>query len=512
MTRYRGSISLRLAGGFMLVLAVFGGALLVTLYNLGKVKDASEEIRVRQEIRREAADVGRRAQELFECQRRFVESESVDWTKLQEFHELYSHIEEALQSLLSRPVDHPERGYLEDLGRAAERLRAIFLDKILTAKVQADMGVVPTLSLAELQEESRGVLDEINDLNDRLSYALETRTQDAEVYARTAWDVSLAISKVIFPLALLICLLIIYYTHRSIMRPVGSLVAGTKALARGNLRSTIELGGAGEFQELAESFNTMARALDANQKQLVEAEKMASVGRLAAGVAHEINNPIAVILGYAKMLMARLPADRPERAQVQTIEDEARQCKHIVDGLLDLSRPSDAMAGEVTNPKDVIADVVSTLHVLQLTEGVRVEDSVIDRPLPLTISRGRLRQLALNIARNALEALRQSPDGYLRVEGYVRPRAKLGQDALEEASETGKSFLVFVFTDNGPGIAPQHLKHIGEPFFTTKADGTGLGLAISYSIARAHGGFIQVESALGEGTTFTVGLPLSTEG
>jgi len=511
MTRRGGSVSMRLAVGFLLVLAVFAGALLMTLYNLEKVKDASENIRVRQEIRRDALGIARLAQDLFLCQSEFVDGAGVDWHKLAEFQDLYQRMEQELQSLLSRPVDDPERGYLGELGGAAVRLRAIFMDKIVTAKVQADMGLVPVEDLGAVQEESRAVLGEIAELNERLAYAFEIRTLNAELYARSAWNLSLAVSKVIFPVALLICLLIVYYTHRSIVRPVGALVKGTAAVARGDLTGAIDVDGTGEFRELAESFNRMAHALAANQKQLIEAEKMASVGRLAAGVAHEINNPIAVILGHSQMLLDGPPGSRPEKDQLLTIAQEARQCKHIVDGLLDLSRPSDPTAGEVINPCEVVAEALGSLQALQLTEGVCIDDSVIDRPLSLTIGQARLRQLVLNIARNALEALQGHGDGLLKIEGYLRPRDKVNPSLLAEAPPEARSFLMLVFTDNGPGLPKQARDHLFEPFFTTKPDGMGLGLAISYNVARAHGGFIQAESVEGEGTVFTVGLPLAGE-
>ncbi|MHC5033595.1 MAG: sensor histidine kinase [Planctomycetota bacterium] len=511
MRRFGGSISLRLAVGFMLVLAVFGAALLFTLYNLDKVKDASEQIRIRQEIRREALQVGRLAEELFVCQQEFTNANGVEWSDLNRFHDLYRRMEEKLQSLLSRPVDKLERGYLEELGQAARRLRTIFVDRTVTAKMQADMGVVPALDLADLEEQSLGVLAEINDLNDSLGRAFEMRTERAEDEARWAWKTSLDLSNVIFPLALMIGLLIIYYTHRSIVRPVGTLLDGTHALASGELSSRIEVADSGEFRELAESFNRMAGALEANQKQLIESERMAGIGRLAAGVAHEINNPIAVILGYAQMLLDRMPAGAPQRAQLQTMAEEARQCKEIVDGLLDLSRPSDPTRGEVINPGEVVADIINSLQVLQLAEGVRIDDSVVDRSLPLAISRPRLRQLIFNIVRNALEVLQESEDGQLRVEGYVRPREKLEDEALKDASPDTRSFLVINFIDNGPGISPESQERLFEPFFTTKVDGMGLGLAISHNIARAHGGFIRVQSALGEGTTFTVGIPIGEE-
>ena len=511
MTRRGGSISVRLSVGFMLVLAVFGVALLVTLYNFGQVTSASEEIRVRQQMRREAQQVGLLAEELYKFQQEFVARREIDWDAVHEFLSEQRRMEEALNSLLDRDVAEPERGTLERLGAAAVRLRNIFLFKVVPAKVQAVYGAVPSPGLDELQEQTQSVLDEMGELNERLAFASDSRAVQAEGEARTAWSMSLTVAKTIFPLALLMSLLIIYYTHRSIVRPVGSLLEGTQALAQGNLQTRIEAGGAGEFQYLAESFNRMAGALQANQKQLIEAEKMASVGRLAAGIAHEINNPIAVILGYTKMLLAAMPDDAPEKEQIETVEQEARQCKSIVDGLLDMSRPSDPTRGEVLNPNDVIAEVINMMQALQLTENVEVEDSVLDKPLPLAIARGRLRQLAVNIVRNGLEALRGCANGRLKVEGYLRPRAKIEQDLLGDAAPKARSFLLLSVSDNGPGIRAADRSRLFEPFFTTKADGTGLGLAIARSIARAHGGFIDVQSRPGEGTTFTVGLPLAQE-
>jgi len=323
-----------------------------------------------------------------------------------------------------------------------------------------------------------------------------------------AWNISLSITKTIFPIALVMSLLIIYYTHRSIVRPVGALLDGTRALADGNLHTRIELTGSGEFLALAESFNRMARALETNQKELLDAERLAGVGRLAAGIAHEINNPIAVILGYTKMLMAALPDGTPEKEQVQAVDEEARQCKNIVDGLLDLSRPSDPSRGEVVCPNDVVAEVLNLVQALQLTETVHVEDSVLDRDLPLTIGRGRLRQLLLNIVRNGLEVLQGRPDARMKIEGYVRPRSKVRAERLKDASPDASSFLILIIADNGPGIAPTDLDRIFEPFFTTKADGMGLGLAIAASIVRSHGGFIDAQSRLGDGTTLALGLPV----
>ena len=510
MRRGGASISVRLALGFAFLLVVFGAALMLSLYHLQRVKDASEMMRVRQGGRREAQTIVKLAQELLACQQKFIEAPDVDWQKVVEFHDLYEHVDEAVQQLQLHAAEETERGYLAELGRSVARLRTIFLDRIVTAKLQIQTGVQPARGLDELQADSQAVVQQINDLNERLALAFEIRTQEAEQSARGAWDLSLTVSKAIIPVALLACLLIIYYTHRSIVVPISALVEGTTALASGRLSRPIEAQGVDEFSELAESFNRMARALEENQKQLVEAEKLASVGRLAAGVAHEINNPVAVILGYCQMMLARMPEDAPEREALRTMADEARQCKSIIEGLLDLARPTEPTAGEVLNPSHVVAEVLTAMQALQLSDGITIDDWVIDRPLPLSISRSRLRQLLVNIVRNACEVLQGKPDGTLRIEGFIRPRDKLRRDVLPDVANA-ESFLVFVFTDNGPGLAPEAQAHLFEPFVTTKADGMGLGLAVSYNIACSHGGFIAVESEPGEGASFTVGVPISAE-
>ncbi len=509
MARLSGSISLRLALGFLLVLAVFGVALLVSLSHLNQVKMANQQATMRQGLRHEVFQIDDWATQMVGHQEAFLQADSVRWDMVQKSSDIYRKIDDALASLQAQPIDDVESKYVEAVrGRAAE-LHDTFLDEMLVAKLQEDVGVSPRVGLDELLAQGRAQLADLADWNDFLTRALDSKQEDDELLASTAWDVSLAMAKIIFPLALLSSVLIIYYTHRSIVRPVGTLIGGTKELANGNLSSRIAMTGSGEFQELAEGFNAMAQALEANQRQLIEAEKMAGIGRLAAGVAHEINNPIAVILGYTRMLLDRLPEDGAVREQLQTVDQEARQCKAIVDGLLDLSRPSGARPGEVINPHDLLAEVVNTVRLLQLTDGIAIEDSVIDRPVALRIGQGRLRQLALNIVRNAVEAMKGTEGARLLMQGYIRPRAKLQQDMLADAAPDSDSFLILAFTDNGPGMSAEVVRRLFEPFFTTKADGMGLGLAITYNIARSHGGFIHVGSVEAEGTTFTVGLPLA---
>ncbi len=503
MALYRVSIRVRLAIGLGLVLAIFSAAILITLHYLAELKQMSEDVSARMEVRREALATVRTAQTL---QNAFAAVRGADPVTLARFHDDFDRLQDRVDTVLTGHLDQHERDYLLELRQACTDLRD------LTDRLAANAGKPRSdATVRDLMRQSRDALARIELINNNLVDVSDSRLIGAADKAQTAWKYSSTVSEVIFPAALLVSLLVIYYTHRSVVGPVGALVTGTKTLAEGELGSNIEVDGSGEFKELADSFNRMARTLQVNQKQLIEAEKMASVGRLAAGVAHEINNPLAVIIGHAKMLLATREEETADREEIETIADEALQCKNIINGLLDLSRPSETTPGEVLNPNDVIIEVVNMVQALHPADGVRIDVSVIDRPVPLTISRPRLRQLGLNIVRNAVEALRGTEEGHVRVEGYIRPRAKLESAALKEASEA-VSFLVFVFTDNGPGIPAGDMSRLFEPFFTTKADGTGLGLAISYNIARAHGGFIEAQSSSSEGTAFTVGLPLDEDG
>ncbi len=502
MALERISLRTRLAVGLGVVAAVFAAAVLVMLHELAQLHGASNEVIVRLEVRRQVLDAVRVAEKL---QHDFVSARLTDPRVVQDFRRLYDELDGNLRSLLQRSPKDRERVLLVQLRGATNRLGMLLMRGAPQAMHD---GAAADYDAATLVEQSRAVLTEIDDLNSRLIEVFDTRILQAAEQAQAAWAIGSAISQAIFPAALLVCLLVIYYTHRSVAAPVRDLVKGTRQLAQRGLSGEVRVGGAGEFQTLAESFNRMATQLRSKQRQLIESERMASVGRIAAGVAHEINNPITVIIGHARMLLAETQDGAPEAEALQTIAEEAMQCRNIVNSLLDLSRPSEASPAEVINPNGVLAEVMNMAQALQLGERVETDVSVTDQSLPLSISRSRLRQLTLNIVRNALEALDGLTDARLTVKGYVRPRAKLPTSWLKEASSEPSSFLILAFSDNGPGIAPEAVERLFEPFFTTRPEGTGLGLAISYNIAHAHGGFINVDSRPGRGTTFTVGIPL----
>jgi signal transduction histidine kinase len=269
---------------------------------------------------------------------------------------------------------------------------------------------------------------------------------------------------------------------RSIARPLERLRAGAARLASGDLDTRIDVGTDDEFGALARQFNSMTAALKENQARLVQSEKLAGIGRLAAGVAHEINNPLAVILGYARLLGKN--ARGPLADDVRVIEEEAIRARDIVEGLLDLSRPL-SQAREVLDLREVSDEVVGRLRDAGALEGVEVlvDGEATGQGHPIKI-----RQVLTNLVRNAAESA--GPNG--RVTIRVRSDPQGTRVDVE---------------DDGPGLAEEAASRLFEPFFTTKDKGTGLGLAVSRAIARAHGGDITLSPAPGKGAIFTLVLP-----
>ena len=513
-----GSTSIRLAIGFAAVLCLFGGALLVNIRSLEKLGEATTQARVREDIRGEAQEITVIAQRMQNIQAQFVAAEGVDRERERQFGVVYTTLTESLRKLGMRPLNELEQQQLSRVRSEAQQLLKVFSEQVVEAKARlAQSGASPEdlrraeRDLSDALEASQSALATMQRRNRGLTAILERKFYDAVDEAKLAHARTMALARSAFSLALVLSLLVIFFTHRAVLRPIGEIVRGTQRLAAGDLTSRIRLRSRGEFRVLAESFNTMAHSLEVNQKRLIETEKMATLGRFAAGVAHEINNPIAVILGYAKMLGRRLPPDAPELDRLKAIEQEALRCKQIVEGLLNISRTGGKQEGEIVNPREVISEVTGLAEVLQLTGQASITMNVVDRPLPLPLSRLRLRQVVLNLVSNALEALRQTAGGELRIDGRLRDRPSHTDRAAVARTAGDSPLLVLRFEDNGPGMPQEVLERVFEPFFTTRRQGTGLGLSIAYNIVEACGGQIEIESTEHKGTTLTVSLPLQEQ-
>ncbi|HEX3157057.1 MAG TPA: PAS domain S-box protein, partial [Gemmatimonadaceae bacterium] len=230
-------------------------------------------------------------------------------------------------------------------------------------------------------------------------------------------------------------------------------------------------------------------------------ERMASLGQMLAGVAHELNNPLAAVIGFAQLLRRGAMAEE-DRQAVETIDHEAQRAAQIVRDLLSFARRRHDSSRELVNVNDVVQYVMAARRYAMETGGVRQRLQLADHPLLVVADRPQLEQALFNLVVNAQQAL-EGADSALAAPG--------GQITVRTARQ-GDGIVIEV-ADDGPGIRARDLPHIWDPFWTTKADGegTGLGLPVVHGIVTSHGGSIDVDSALGSGTRVRVVLPAPSE-
>lgn len=245
-----------------------------------------------------------------------------------------------------------------------------------------------------------------------------------------------------------------------------------------------------ENAQLYAEVNDYARALERSQAQLIQAEKMAAIGRLAASIAHEINNPLQAIHNTIHLAMTdRLPPEK--RAEyLEMAQKEAERLIEIVQRMLEFYRPS--KGGIVQTDVNHLLRNALVIADQRLRHGhIRVSARFAESLPPILGVPDQLTQVFLNIVINAMEAM---PEG-----GSLRVGTMLTED---------RRWVLIAFQDSGPGLTAEQIAHLFEPFYTTKPSGTGLGLAISYGIVERHGGTIEVSSQPGQGATFIVRLPV----
>jgi signal transduction histidine kinase len=367
---------------------------------------------------------------------------------------------DAAPQRLEEALDSVEESFAE-LG-SREQLSAV---SALAAQVRADGAPVGRQGLDAAAAELR-----------RAASALDESQKSFEAHGAAIHHAAFQRTFAALGGAIVFALAVAVYIGRAISRPLRRLRDGAARIASGDLDTRIEVHGADEFGELAGKFNQMVAALKIHQGKLIETEKLAGLGRMAAGIAHEINNPLGVILGFTGLIRRGGSPETAERVQI--IEDEVHRCREIVEGLLDLARP---LKGPVAH---VDLRVVCECVVERLGESrVRIEGAAAVEAQETAI-----RQVIVNLVKNALDAAGSTGQVVLRL----------------AATHEGVALAV---EDDGPGLDAEVARHVFEPFFTTKAEGTGLGLTVAESIARAHGGRIDVSSRAPRGTIFTLHLP-----
>jgi len=294
-----------------------------------------------------------------------------------------------------------------------------------------------------------------------------------------------------------------------IMHPIRQLIKASMEVSEGNLRPTLSPVSKNEIGVLQNTFSEMLSSLrerDRRQQaesesKLLQSEKQASIGRLAAGVAHEINNPLTGVLTFTHMLLRRKELDDDVRADLQTIAKETERVRTIVKGLLDFSRQT-ILEPEPTDINKLVRSAVALVDNQALVKGLSLE-FIPTEGLPVrTVDRNQLQSVLLNMIINAIDAT--EPGGTIRVTtGFSISKGDTEQDGIEIS-----------IIDTGCGISKENLTRLFDPFFTTKdvGEGTGLGLAVSYGIIQRHGGTIRVQSEVNKGSTFTIWLPLEDSG
>ncbi len=299
-----------------------------------------------------------------------------------------------------------------------------------------------------------------------------------------------------------------FFLSNKIMRPIHSLISASREVSKGNFTPEIGPESRDEIGVLQKTFTEMLSSLQERDKRqmvesevrLLQSEKQASVGRLAAGVAHEINNPLTGVLTFTHMLLRRKDIDEEMKADLTTIAKATERVRTIVKGLLDFSRQT-VLAPEPTDINELVRSAVNLVENNALVRGVKLSFKPVEG-LPLRrVDKSAMQGVLLNIIMNALDATNRG--------GSIIVATNLGYFAKTTEEKT----IEITVIDTGTGISPENLQKIFDPFFTTKdvGQGTGLGLSVSLGIVERHGGSIHVQSTLGKGSTFTIWLPLRDE-
>ena len=375
-----------------------------------------------------------------------------------------------------------ERAWVADIERATAALDGLFRSSIVPAVLAHDTALVQ-----DEHARAQALVTLIQDRADRLVDRYEASIGEYQQSVNALQSATFRWTVFFVAVVPLLALLVGGYVLRSVAGPVERLREGAARLAGGDLDTRIAIDTPDEFGALARQFNAMTAALKEHQARLVQSEKLAGIGRLAAGVAHEINNPLAVILGYARVLGRTAAGSLAEDLKV--IEDESLRAKLIVDGLLEVARPM-PLEFEPLDLRGVCERSILRLREAGDLDGVELEVSgqgTVDG------SATKLTQVVLNLLRNAAEAA--GPGG-----------------SVKTVIEARGDAVVLRVRDSGRGLDPATRDKLFEPFFTTKATGTGLGLAISQGIVQAHGGTLEAASVDPSGAEFTVTLPVKAKG
>jgi signal transduction histidine kinase len=473
----RRAIGRRLALSFGLVSVVTVAMYGMLLSLIGEVSGLVREMRGDEAAIRESFNLATAVREQYMHQAHWLierEEEHLD-----HYARWLERVEQGIRIL--RPLlPEAERHRLDRIAADSRALDEVFRSTIRPAAERGDWKAV-----AEGHGRAQHISERASSQADVIATVVEGKMASAHASAIRATRLGLIAGALCVLLVLSLSVAFTVRLRRAVLKPLEVLSKAARRFGSGDFRSRVGDVGEGELRALSEAFDRMAEELEAREKRLVGSERMAAIGQLAAGVAHEINNPIGIIRGYLKTMG---PDSPPEtlREELQILDDEAASCQRIVEDLVAYaSAPEircgsiamETLLGETARRFQETADGAGQRIVLDVAPGRAYADA------------GRLRQVVLNLMLNAAQV--SEAGGSIEVSGAPR-----GSDAYE-----------ILVSDHGPGISPEDRTRIFEPFFTRRAGGSGLGLAVCQGILRAHGGSIVAEDRQGGGTTFRVMVP-----
>ena len=383
---------------------------------------------------------------------------------------------------LTTRVPEGERDRLDHLLEASEELDRTFIDEVVPAAMAGDRE-----RLQRSHHRAEHLTEEATEDADALVYALERRMDRARHEAERASDIAMITGCAGLGTMFLIVLGVSFRINRSIVRPLQTLAEAARRLGDGEELQPLSPLGRGEIATVALAFDAMAQGIREREQLLVASERMAAIGQLAAGVAHEINNPVGIIRGYLQTMIRE--ADSANiREELLILDEEAEACQRIVEDLLAYAR-APHLELESLEMETVLTDAADRLRASQQVGPIRVDAATAE----LVVDPVRVRQVVTNLLRNAGEA-------------------STGAGEVELLGETGPNGYRITVLDRGPGISAGERERVFEPFRSDKSGGTGLGLAVCHSIVRAHGGTIVARDREGGGTKMIVELPSAPVG
>lgn len=473
----------RLAAGFAAVSLVALAMCVVLEALLGTVENSVGEMQYGEATIREGLALATAVREQYIHQAHMlIEQSDGHWDH---YPQWVDRVQSGAQALRGR-LPASEHWRIDAVIKDSLALDSLFRRELLPALGRADFALVVRQNHAEVERLSADAVAQADAL--ALSAEAGMAHEHHRAIRASRWGLVAGASGM-----LLVVLLSVLYTvrlRRSLLTPLASLVSAAGRFGQGEFATRVGRIGEGELQAVADACDHMAVELQTREQRLLAAERMAVIGQFAAGIAHELNNPIGVIRGYLKTMKPTQPADMLKE-ELQILDEEAAACQRIAEDLLAFASPR-GLKREWTRVDELLGSAVQRF--VDSGEARGHEISVASVSSELLADAGRLRQVIFNLLRNAVQA---SPAG--------APIEVTGETAPDQGS------YVLWIADRGPGVRDEDKARIFEPFFSKHIGGSGLGLAVCHGIVAAHGGRISVEDRSGPGAVLKVHLPLGDD-